>query len=457
MKQIKIIALTFILVTLFAMAAQAKWWIFGQSQDEISIRYLYLNKMSFDETTKKITIYKDTLEDNLIHIRGKATVRKGTIAEVRITLDEKETWQKASLSDDGAFSFSYTPEGDKDHVLYIEITDTRGKTNDVDATRKEIVFSSDNILGVIRTALDAMVEAYRNEDPIGFMAYVSENFAGDDTVLDRAVRQDFSAFDNIDLRYTLGTIATDAKGMIFVSLNFNRLLVSTRSGRSYTDRGTTEFVFQLGTRHPVVYSMKNPLIFGLSDAGEVSTGTVIAANNDPIIVVDDRGNVTTKPFDEAIDFINGDADIDENVEFGNNIIINSESHPPAGFDFSDGSMIVGGGDFVITGGDDAQGYAYGFLSTGVLIRDLGMVSLNDVSEAPGTGYADHTNGLAAGTIKLYEGHAYAFQLPGPKYALIYVRSVTSYSGPCPFNPGQQCNFIRMRMDYKYRADGQRDF
>ena len=449
MKQIKIIAFSILLVALCAISAQAKWWIFGQSQDEIHINYLYLNKTSFDESTEKITLYEDTLEDNLVHVRGKATVKSGTIADVRVTVNDKETWQKASLSDDGAFSFSFSPEPDKTYVLYVEITDTRGKTNDVDETRREITLSNDNISAVIKAALDAMVEAYRNEDATKFMSYVSEDFAGDDTVLDRAVRRDFSAFDSIDLRYNLNTISMDGKGMVFVSLNYNRFLFSSKSGTSYNDKGTTEFVFQFGKQHPVVYSMKNPLIFGLSDAGEVATGTVVPAGNDPIIVVDDRGNVITKPFGEAIRLINNDADIDENVDFGNNIVLRSEAHPPAGFDFSDGTTVVGDGDFVITGGDESPNYAYGFLDAGVLVKNLGMVSLNDVTEAPETGYADHTSGMGAGAVQLYEGHVYAFQIPGPKYGLLYVRSVSIDFG---------VNFeVTMRLDYKYRNDGSRKF
>ena len=47
MKYIKVIAIVSFLSLIFlAGNAHAKWWIFGQSQDEIAIRYLYLNKVS---------------------------------------------------------------------------------------------------------------------------------------------------------------------------------------------------------------------------------------------------------------------------------------------------------------------------------------------------------------------------------------------------------------------------
>ncbi len=43
-------------------------------------------------------------------IKGKATVKTGTIASVRVTLNNKETWQDATLSEDGAFEFRFRPE-----------------------------------------------------------------------------------------------------------------------------------------------------------------------------------------------------------------------------------------------------------------------------------------------------------------------------------------------------------
>ena len=103
----------------------------------------------------------------------------------------------------------------------------------------------------------------------------------------------------------------------------------------------------------------------------------------------------------------------------------------------------GGSDFVITG---VPSYAWGFITPGVTIKDVGSVSLNDVTEAPASGYTNGTDG--AGSLELYEGHTYAFKLPGPAYGLLYIRSVSGGG------PGLD---IRVVVDYKYRSDGSRDF
>ena len=247
MKNIRInLVVSFLILFLSTVNADAKWWIFGQSNDEININYMYINKISYDETGPELTIYKETLLDGLIHITGKASVRKGKIGGVRVSTSNKERWEEAKFSETGAFEYSFRPDPDKEHVLYVEIMDTAGKTNDIEATRKKVKLSDQNIMALIRETLDKMIESYRNEDPTRFMSYVSEDFAGDETNLDRAIRKDFSAFDNIDLRYTLNNVAAGTRGMVYVSINFNRSVISAKDGKSYTDRGMTEFVFQLG-------------------------------------------------------------------------------------------------------------------------------------------------------------------------------------------------------------------
>ena len=384
----------------------------------------------------------------MIHIRGKARVKTGQIGSVRITTDDKETWQDANLSRDGAFSYDFKAEQGTSYVLYIEIMDTRGKTNDVDATRKEVTLSDRNMRALIQEVLDAMVATYSDEDARRFMAFVSEDFTGDEATLDRALRKDFSAFDNIHLRFVMGTLASNDKGMISVSLNFNRQLISSKSGESLSDKGTTEFVFKLDEKGPKVYTMKNPLIFGLSEASEVATGTVMQTSNDPIIVVDDRGNAGKKPFDEALRIIGGEEEDDADIESGTGIILSipAGGHPPAGFNFADAAVGIAEGDFVITGHSNPF-TAYGFLSPGVLIKDLGSLSLNDVTEAPETGYLSYTPPHVPTAIDLIEGHTYAFQLPGSCYALLYVRS---FSLVMPWG-------INAMIDYKYRSDGSRNF
>ncbi|MBI4844313.1 MAG: hypothetical protein HY809_08340 [Nitrospirae bacterium] len=451
MKNAKVYIIAAVLMTfMISSIADAKWWIFGQSNEEVSINYLYINKVSFEEGGPKIVIYKETLPDGMIVINGKASAKKGKIGAVRVTTNNKEKWEDAKFSDNGAFEYIFRPEQGKEYVILVEVTDTAGKTNDAEATRKEVAISDQNITALIRETLDKMIEAYRNEDAGRFMSFVSEDFAGDATNLDRAIRKDFSAFDNIDLRYSLNNVASGAKGMIFVSLNFNRSVISARDGMNYTDRGVTEFVFQLGSVK--VYSMKNPLIFGLSDAANVATGTVQSATNESILVLDESGNAETMPFNDAIAFINGeDTGGGSEVESGS-VTLTQRGVFPVDFDtltVSTGGTQAEAGLNPVAG-DVGPKCAFPdpmiIFKSGVKWSDLGSGSIDSITEVP-----DQSGYSSADDTDIVEDEIYALYLTDGKYALIRVSSST-------FLPGILCTTpSSIVLEYKYQPDGSRNF
>jgi len=464
-----------LVLVLFSMASvEAKWWIFGQSEENVEISYLFINKASFDETGSKITLFKEMLPEGKVTINGKASAGKGKIGSVRISLDGKETWKDANLSESGVFEFSFRPEMGKTYAIFIEVSDTTGKTNDVSATSRQVILSDRNVMSFIKEALDKMIAAYEGHDPKAFMALVSDEFAGDMTNLDRAIRKDFSSFDDIDLNYTLNNITSDSKG-VSVSLSYRRSLVSTKTGQSLKDKGVTEFVFKMGDKGAKVYSMKNPLIFGITGAPNVATGTVTSTTNDPIIIADSRGYAAEVPAqtfnqmvtDDSLKITNnadgsstvktsdktivvdkngkqtGGNNPSETVEKGTRTIV-STGHPPVGFSFVNGEVIVAAGDFTITGGGPSFGY--GFIEPNVSYVDLGAVSIGSVNEAPESGYANP----AGMGVRFKEGNTYAFKLANGKYGLMEVKSVTE-------DWGGGVMTITMRFEYKYQTSGKRQF
>jgi hypothetical protein len=473
--------MSFALVLLSFAGAQAKWWIFGESDEEVSISYLFVNKSSFDETGAKITLFKEMLPDGKITISGKAVAGKGKIGSARVSLDGKETWKDANLSEGGAFEYSFSPETGKTYSIFVEVSDTLGKTNDVAATARQLTLSERNIMSFIREALDKLIAAYENHDAKTFMSLVSEDFAGDMTNLDRAIRKDFSSFDDIDLNYTLNNITSDSKG-ISVSLSYRRLLMSTKTGQSVKDKGVTEFVFKMGDKGAKVYIMKTPLIFGLADPS-IATGCIptdggiitdskgnvakvdeqdfckyakdesiiITYNNDGSITINSKENNETIKVDKNGKKISG-GNPSETVEKGLRTII-SLGHPPMGFSFVNGEVMTAAGDFMITGG--GPGFGYGFVEPSVTFVDLGAKSIGSVNEAPATGYANP----AGMGVRFEEGHTYAFKLANGKYGLMEVKSVTEEwipgnPGPPPQPPAMR---ITMRFEYKYQPSGARQF
>lgn len=403
MKKMNVLVL-FFLILLLSSKAEAKWWIFGASEGEVMINYLYLNKVSYEEMGSKVTLYKEMLPDGMIVMNGKATVKKAKIGSIRVSINNKESWEEAGFSEGGAFEFRFKPELNKTYTIYIEVMDTRGKTNDIEATRKEIIISEQNIQDIVKDIINKMIDAYKSEDVNRFMSYISEDFAGEN--LDLAIKKDFSAFNNIDLSYTLNNVATSEKGMIFVSLNYNRSVTSTKSDKTLTDNGNTEFVFKMEDIGPRVFSMNNPLIFGLSDAGNVATGAKPPPTN---AINEEAGGGTST------------------VKSGSITLLSNE-----GFIFANGAMVSN------FSGDINMEFNIIIMQNNTTAKDLGIVSINSITEAPSTGY-DPQGFRVDENI----GHTFAIKLGNEKYALLEIVDWTD-SG-------------RGNFKYKYQTDGTRNF
>ncbi|MDD5102179.1 MAG: hypothetical protein PHH62_04255, partial [Endomicrobiaceae bacterium] len=186
---------------------QAKWWIFGKSVDEVNLNYLYINKTSYEDMNGKAVFFKDSLPNAEITINGKASVKKGQIGSVMLSLDKKETWVKAKLSDNGSFEYKFTPDITKAYDFYLKVIDTTGKTNDIEKTYVQITFSNKDISQLTRETLDKLFRAYQNENIQSFMTLVSENFVSGADILDSAVRKDFLLFDYIKIEYFINNIS----------------------------------------------------------------------------------------------------------------------------------------------------------------------------------------------------------------------------------------------------------
>jgi hypothetical protein len=283
-----IILLTALLFT--AGAADAKWWIFGKSRDEVGLKYLYIGGVSSDEAGPKLKVFRESLGDGgTLKISGKASTGRNAVGSVRITLDDKATWQDVKFSDNGAFEYAFKPEAGRTYAMLLEVTDTAGKTNKVDETRKELSISEENIRAKAQQALDALFAAYAAENLPKFMGLVGEDFAGDKAILERAVKRDFDALSSINIRYTLNSIASGAQGRVFVSITYSRMVFVNKTGATSTDAGSTEFVFGSREGKLSLYSMKQPLMFGLSDAENVASGTVLGGGEG--LIINDSGDV----------------------------------------------------------------------------------------------------------------------------------------------------------------------
>lgn len=446
----KIILLPLLLIFAFTNA-NAKWWIFGQNESNVDVSYLYINSLSFDSTNKELVFSKESLDNGLLHIRGRANAGTSNIGKVLITTDGKKTWHKAKLASDGSFDFSFEPELNKKYNIFVQILDTTGKSNEVDDTHKIITVLDKNMREIVNNTLNHLKEAYSDEDLSGFMRYVSEDFTGDDTTLELALRKDFSLFDNIQIDFTINSIAY-SDGKYFVSITFTRSLESSKDGKVYTDRGITEFNFNDGKNGAMLYSMKNPLIFGLSDAEEVADGSVVTEQNNDVISVSSSGDVSKK---NIVDIVNHVANSTGggSVQSGSFTLsyddLPTGGNQHKGFLFEDGSTVdIANYD---TGTSDMYLESNIFWpDSGAMMQDLGVdgsgsVDFNHMS-VPTTGYMMQPV-PAVGA----DDHVYAVKLPNNTYALVKnISSTMTTDGAGGLHSSVMC-------EYKYRDDGGLDF
>jgi hypothetical protein len=439
----RVLLLAFLLFA-FASDGHAKWWIFGASEQGVELQYIYLNKVSFSETGTKVTLFREMLPNGLVMIQGKATAGMNKIGSARVSTDGKQSWLDMKLSDSGAFEYGFKPEINKPYRIYVEITDTRGKTNNVESTLKEVVVSTQNIQGIVKNIMDSLIDAYQREKPQEFMALVSDDFTGDKTFLDRAVRKDFSAFDNIMLRYVLTNVTVDSTGKIFVTFNFNRQVTSVRSGRTLQDNATTQMSFTMGDRGAKIYSMKWPLIFGLSDSTNVAQGTVSESSGTEVIVVDNKGDTKKLPYQESVKFVEEGGTTTTQAK---SVTLHMTVAGTEGLKFSTDTRT----NEILTPppmNGDIMLFCPGLrMNVGIFAQDLGVKSVDSVTEVPSSGY-----GIGGAIQPIVIGHSYALKLADGKYAVVeIVNDSPCVAIPMPHPP--RTTTIR----YKYQPNGSRTF
>ena len=250
--------------------------------------YLFINDTAFDESDDMITLYEDYLADGLVHIRGRAVAGRSQIGSVMVSLDGRETWHPASLSVNCAFEYSFRPEIDHVYHMYIEAMETAGRTNDVDETYKQVIVTQADVRTLVSDALDRLFSAYTGRDLRGFMLLVSPDFVGDDLLLERR-SQTTSALDDIRIAYSIVSVSSSSGGRMFALISYDRSVVSSKDGKTYRDSGLTELTLTTESDGVKIYSMKQPIIFGVSGATDIAAGTVLSQDNGSILHVDDTG------------------------------------------------------------------------------------------------------------------------------------------------------------------------
>lgn len=194
-------------------------------------------------------------------------------------------------------SFSLQTAQSRDMV--VRSADSEARSSDLNRSRDVIIPRDQSVQAVLKQFINRLIRAYETEDPQRFMELVSDDYTGDKLNLDSAVRRDFTLLDNIEIHATFTGFAVDSDGYAHVSLTYSRYVTSARSGSSLQDKGLTEMVFKMEDKGLRLHSMKNPLLFGLSDAANVASGKVNSGGNNELLVIEDNGEARVLPFNKT--------------------------------------------------------------------------------------------------------------------------------------------------------------
>lgn len=270
--------LTLIVAMLFVVTMLNPVQAAETKENLIEIRNLTINSIAFDESPRRISVVKDLLPNGKLVVKGKVVVSDGKIANLDISVDGRETWQPVAWKKDGTFQHTIPAEINREYAIYVRAKDGEGRTNDIQATGKLVQVSDRKMQSLVRETMDKMFDAYKAKNSRAFMALVSPDFAGDDILLVRAIRKDFTALDSYDIRYSLSNTAVDSRGRVAATVTYNITATTTKVavGDPIVIKidGTTQLVFKFSDQGLKLYNMKRPVLFGFSDADNITTGTV---------------------------------------------------------------------------------------------------------------------------------------------------------------------------------------
>ncbi len=231
------------------------------AEGTVRIESLKIDGKTIGDGVKKTLFYMQLLPGGKIYVNGKAISKGDELVSVEVTQDGKKTWQKASLAPDGFFEYSFRPKAGESYGVCIKATTAKGIASNIDVTCTEVKVSEKNIYSLVKETLDAVVEAYENNNQRTLMSFFSEDFYGDKDILDRTVRSGTSLYQDIDVRITLNSVVPDYSDKIFASVNFNRRYTVIRTGKTVSDSGATAFIFKFENGQLKIVSMTKPLLF----------------------------------------------------------------------------------------------------------------------------------------------------------------------------------------------------
>lgn len=412
----------------------AAWWEFGRTENEPVITELKFNQLDVVRQDDRLVMSLDELVSGAITVRGRAEVIRGAIGLVEISLDGGRTWRRATMGDRGLFTFEFRPEVNRDYDFVARAVTTTGRSTDLEDHRFVLRVRPMRTVDEARQVFFNLLEIYSRENRTAFMELVSADFEGVITAVEEAIVSDFRLLDNIRIQPNI-TRVMEQGGKVEISFTFNRQVQSARTGRILRDTAASSAIFKREGESFKLLRLAAPLIFGVSFPEDVATTVTTQSVGTPVLQVSaTTGTVSTAPQQSTVRATS--------TQTGSITLISNFASPTGsfeGFDFDDNSKNAENYPPLMT---SDIGYNTFVLAMKSGVRVLAMSgTLDSITEAPASGYTT----TYVSSTQLAPGKVFAFELPGPKYAVVEITAVSVTS------PG----IGSMSFRFKYQPSGSR--
>lgn len=274
------------------LGAQAQWWSFGSNSNRPVISELLFNSISALRVDRQLYMSPDDLQQNKITVRGRTEVGQGKVGRVEASLDNGISWTAIPFSEQGLFAFEFAPEIGRSYPFRIRSLSTTGQVSEEADNAFEFKLVKDDSRQLARETFEKLLQRYMARDRSGFMQLVSNQFAGDAVALDSALGNDFRFFDSIRIEPVIRQMAASNSRWI-IHFSFTRQVRSTKTGQMLKDQAQSAVTLVRDGEDFKLVELAAPLIFGVSDPGNVATYVAEGSAGRPVLTVDDAGNAST--------------------------------------------------------------------------------------------------------------------------------------------------------------------
>lgn len=437
-----------IFLLLASTQVTAQWWRFGADAGEPVFSDLLFNHVNALRVDRSLNLSIDDLDSGKVVVRGRAEVGQGSIGRVEASLDDGISWVDVPINDRGMFAFEFSPRVEDIHRFRIRALSTTGQMSNENDYAFEFKVVREDSRALARQAFESLLERYMARDRSGFMALVSDDFAGNISAMDSALSNDFRFFDSIRIVPNIQRM-TSFDNKWTIHFNFNRQVRSIRSGELLRDQASTSLTLIRDGDAFRLHELSAPLIFGVSDPQSIATFVEQEAIGSEVISVDRDGTVSKST--QRQDVVPDSSGSDEP----------GETSPPSTSDIRQGTVLLNHHNpddegyslrtYSKAGIDPCGGsFAFGVCAGGVTFGDeveavevIGNGPINSVTSVPA-----EPNGVPEDWDPVV-GRLYGLKLTDGTYAVVRVAAINTAPG-FGQTPGP---WISLQFEYRHQRNG----